>query len=207
MKYFSATTLLLLMSVTATVGAEIPAGGEVEQTEHSLVSRYMLMDTSGHAITDRDFPGSFQLISFGYTYCPDICPTTLAEMSLIMKRLGELSERLQPIFITVDPERDTPERLNQYTAFFHPQLIGLTGSPELVRRVADNFKVRYEKHYEPGGNPESYSVDHSAGMYLLGQDGRFEVKFAFGTPVSQVTEQIRSIIENTTPLPPARRLQ
>lgn len=208
MNHFSAAALLL-MSLTATVEAELPAEGEVEveQTERGLVSRYMLMDTKGRTVTDRDFPGSFQLISFGYTFCPDICPTTLAEMSLIMKRLGELSERLQPIFITVDPERDTPERLNQYTAFFHPQLIGLTGSPELVRRVADNFKVRYEKHYEPGGNSESYSVDHSAGMYLLGQDGRFEVKFAFGTPVSQITERIRTIIENTTPLPPARQLQ
>jgi cytochrome oxidase Cu insertion factor (SCO1/SenC/PrrC family) len=195
------------MSVTATVWSEVTTETDLEQTEHGLVSRYMLMDTSGHAITDRDFPGSFQLISFGYTYCPDICPTTLAEMSLIMKQLGELSKRLQPIFITVDPERDTPARLNQYTAFFHPRLIGLTGSPELIRRVADNFKVRYEKHYEPGGDPESYSVDHSAGMYLLGQDGHFEVKFAFGTPVSKVTERIRTIIENTPPLPPVRGRQ
>jgi protein SCO1/2 len=204
MKHLSAAALLLLLAIAAPVGAEIPAGGEVEQPERALVSRYLLMDTRGRTITDKDFRGSFQIIAFGYTYCPDICPTTLAEMSLVMKRLGELSERLQPIFVTVDPERDTPAKLSRYTAFFHPRIIGLTGSPALVRRVADNFKVRYEKYYEPGGDPKNYSVDHSAGMYLLGPDGKFVAKFAYATPVSEVTERVRTIMENTVPLPPAR---
>jgi cytochrome oxidase Cu insertion factor (SCO1/SenC/PrrC family) len=197
MKPLSVTALLLLLTIAVPVSAQAPAGNEAER---ALVTRYLLMDTRGRAITDKDFPGRFQLISFGYTYCPDICPTTLAEVSLIMKRLGELSARLQPIFVTVDPERDTPATLSRYTSYFHPDIIGLTGSPDLVRRAADNFKVRYERHYQPGGDPELYSIDHSAGMYLLGPDGNFVTKFAYATPISKVTARIRDIMENTAPL-------
>lgn len=194
MKHFSPFTLLLLLSVAVPVKAEAVDA----PAERALITRYMLMDTRGQAITDKDFAGSYQLITFGYTYCPDICPTTLGEMSVIMKRLGDLSERLQPIFITVDPERDTPAVLDRYTAFFHPKIIGLTGSPAVIRRVADNFKVRYEKYHEPGSDPNRYSVDHSAGMYLLGPDGKFLTKFAYATPVSKITERISSIVKNTT---------
>jgi protein SCO1/2 len=176
-----------------------PADGE-EQPEAGIVSRYLLMDHRGRAVTDQDFPGRFQLISFGYTFCPDICPTTLAEMSLIMGKLGKQADRLQPLFVTVDPERDTPEVLRRYTAFFHPRIIGLSGSPELVRRVADHFKVRYEKHWEPGAAKDKYSVDHSAGMYLLGPDGRFLAKFAYASPPAEVAERIRRLMDER-PLP------
>lgn len=196
-----ATALLLLLVIAAPLLAETPAKDETRV----LVTRYLLMDTHGRAITDKDFAGNFQLITFGYTYCPDICPTTLGEMSLIMKRLGDLSDKLQPIFITIDPERDTAPTLARYTAFFHPRVIGLTGSPALIRRVADNFKVRYEKHYEAGGDPLRYSVDHSAGMYLLGPDGTFVTKFAYATPVSEITERLRTIMENTDPLVTERK--
>ncbi len=194
MRHFSSTLLLLLYMVSAPVVAETSTAGDEER---AIVTRYLLMDTRGNAVTNKDFPGSFQLIAFGYTYCPDICPTTLSEMSVIMKRLGEQSERVQPIFISVDPERDTPATLSRYTAYFHPRIIGLTGEPALVRRVADNFKVRYEKYYEPGGDPRRYSMDHSAGMYLLGPDGSFAAKFAYAAPISDVTARIRTMLEHT----------
>ncbi|PWB49862.1 MAG: SCO family protein [Nitrosomonadales bacterium] len=190
--------LAVLIAVLAGISpaqAEAPKAAAEEQPETGIVSRYLLMDDRGRAVTDQDFPGRFQLIAFGYTFCPDICPTTLAEMSLVMNRLGKQAERLQPLFVTVDPERDTPEVLRRYTAFFHPRIIGLSGSPELVRRVADHFKVRYEKHWEPGAAKDKYSVDHSAGMYLLGPDGRFLAKFAYATPPAEVAERIRHLME------------
>lgn len=196
MRQLPTAALLLLLAAVAPLPADISAA-EVELPEPGLVSRYLLMDTRGQTVTNQDFRGSFQLISFGYTFCPDVCPTTLAEVSFIMKRLGPLSERLQPIFITVDPQRDTPEVLDRYTTYFHPRIIGLTGSPALVRRVADNFKVRYEQHREPGGDPNSYSIDHSAGMYLLGPDGNFVTKFAYATAPTKVAERIRAIMEQT----------
>ncbi len=194
MRHLRLAALSALMFCAFPAWAEPPAAGEtVEASE--IVSRYLLMDTKGRAVTNEDFPGRFQLISFGYTFCPDICPTTLAEMSLVMDKLGERSARLQPIFVTVDPERDTPEVLDRYTHFFHPAIIGLTGSPELVRRVADHFKVRYEKHREPGAEPGKYSVDHSAGMYLLGPDGRFLVKFAYATPPQEIATRISALMK------------
>jgi protein SCO1/2 len=166
-----------------------------EQSEVGIIPRYLLMDTKGQAVTQQNFPGKFQLIAFGYTFCPDICPTTLAEMSLIMNKLGKRADRLQPIFVSVDPERDLPEKLSQYTAFFHPRIIGLTGSPELVRHAANNFKVRYERHLEPGAAADKYSVDHSAGMYLLGPDGSYLGKFSYGTPPTEAAERIRVLMD------------
>lgn len=189
----------------APVRAEPATPVEDEQPEIGIVSRYLLMDHKGRAISDQDFRGSFQLIAFGYTFCPDICPTTLAEMSLIMEKLGARSEQLQPLFVTVDPERDTPEVLSRYTAYFHPRIIGLTGPPELVRRVADHFKVRYEKHWEPGAGKNQYTVDHSAGMYLLGPDGGFLGKFAYATPPQEVAERIRVLMEEINFSSPAKR--
>lgn len=200
--FLAALTLLLLGAQPG--WSETAAAGEPAEAS-TIVSRYLLMDTKGRAVTNEDFPGRFQLIAFGYTYCPDICPTTLAEMSLVMDKLGERAARLQPIFVTVDPERDTPEVLRRYTEFFHPAIIGLTGSPELVRRAADHFKVRYEKHREPGAAPDKYSVDHSAGMYLLGPDGRFVAKFAYAQPPQEIAERIAAVMAETKPPRPARK--
>ena len=151
-----------------------------------------MQDPNGRSVTSEDFRGRFQLISFGYTYCPDVCPTTLVEMAAILKQLGDQADRLQPVFITVDPERDTGKVLRTYTEFFDPRILGLTGSPALVRRAADNFRIRYAKVREPGA--ENYAVDHSAGMILLGPDGAFIKKFAFATPVDEITAQLVEIM-------------
>ena len=160
-----------------------------------IVPRYLLQDPYGRSVTSEDFRGRFQLIAFGYTYCPDICPTTLVEMAEILKRLGDRAKRLQPIFITVDPERDTGKVLKTYTEFFDPRILGLTGTPLLVRRAADHFKIRYAKVREPGA--ENYAVDHSAGMILLGPDGQFVGKFAFAMPVDEIVARLDKILGNS----------
>lgn len=183
-----------LLGVSCAWAGTAPADAESQPAE-GIVAHYLLMDNRGRAVTDQDFPGRFQLIAFGYTFCPDICPTTLAEMSLVLGKLGKQAEQLQPLFVTVDPERDTPEVLRRYTAFFDKRIVGLYGSPELVRRAADSFKVRYEKHWEPGAAKDKYSVDHSAGMYLLGTDGRFLAKFAYAMPPTEIAERIRTLME------------
>lgn len=110
MKRISLAALVaVLIGISHAWAEELPASSKAqEEAEAGIIPRYLLMDNRGRAVTDQDFPGSFQLISFGYTFCPDICPTTLAEMSLIMDKLGKQAERLQPLFVTVDPERDTP---------------------------------------------------------------------------------------------------
>lgn len=163
-----------------------------EMPDVGINPRYLLQAANGKAVTDGDFPDRFQLISFGYTFCPDICPTTLAEMASVLKQLGDLAPRIQMLFISVDPERDTLPQLGTYTAFFDGRILGATGSPALVKRAAENFKVRYEKVLEPGSDGGQYAMDHTAGMYLLAPGGAFLAKFAYGQPVKDVVERIKA---------------
>ena len=198
----TALALLAALALAAPVAAQSAHHPLQAEESVGINPRYLLQDPRGRSVTNEDFRGRFQLIAFGYTYCPDVCPTTLVEMAAILKQLGEQAERVQPIFITVDPERDTGKVLQTYTEFFDPRILGLTGSPALVRRAADNFKIRYAKVREPGN--DNYAVDHSAGMILLGPEGEFIKKFAFATPVDEITGQLREILD-TRPAPPQRR--
>ena len=192
----NALRLALLLSL----GVALPALGQSaarhdtvgEQTSDSEVirPRYLLMSPAGRAVTSEDFPGRLQLVAFGFTSCPDVCPTTLLEMTHVLTALGDKARHLQPIFITVDPQRDTALVLGAYTRAFDPRILGLTGAPDLVRRAADSFHVRYAKVQEPGAGPDVYTMDHSAGMFLLAPDGSLVAKFGYGATVSEVLERI-----------------
>ncbi len=189
LRHLFVAALLTLTSLGSFAAA--PADEEIKH----LRPRYLLMDAKGRAVTNETFPEQFQLVSFGYTFCPDVCPTTLAEVADVMKQLGPLADRVQPVFITVDPARDTPAQLQEYANFFDPRIIGLSGSPALIAKVAQNYKVRYEIVREPNAAPDAYTVDHGAGLYVLAPGGSFVKKFAYGTPVSQVVEAMRQLIE------------
>ena len=156
--------------------------------------RYLMIDTHGRMVGNDDFPGRYQLLTFGYTYCPDVCPTTLASMVQVRKRLGALGERLQLVFITVDPERDDPVTLDKYVNYFDPGIIALSGPAELTHAIADHFQVEFRKFATPGEPAGRYSVDHTAGMYLLGPDGSFIKKFAFATKPDAVAAEIGELI-------------
>lgn len=184
----------LVLAVAAPIAIADDETGPADSAS-AIVPRYLLMAPNGQAVSNEDFPGRFQLIAFGYTFCPDVCPTTLAEMAAILGRLGDRARHLQPLFVTVDPERDDAAQLARYAAFFDPRIVGLTGSPELIRRAADNFRVRYEKVLLPGQPPTRYAMDHSAGMFLLGPDGGFVTKFAYGTPATEIADRIATLID------------
>ncbi len=160
----------------------------------SINPRYLLIGPQGSAVSNEDFRGRFQLITFGYTFCPDICPTTLVDMAETLKLLGEDAQRVQAIFISVDPDRATPQQLATYTDFFYKRIIGLTGSPALIQAAARNFKVRYEKVIKENQDPRNYAVDHSAGLYLLGPEGAFIKKFAYATPADSMASEIRQLL-------------
>ncbi len=191
--------------VALTVELESAARPLAPPSTHQLVDpaaapeginpRYLLQATNGRAIMDGDFPDRFQLISFGYTFCPDICPTTLLEMTALLKQLGDNAPHVQPIFISVDPERDTQAHLHQYLAFFDKRIIGVTGKPEFIKRAAESFKVRYEKVVEPNANPQNYAIDHSAGMYLLAPGGRFIAKFTYGMPLNEILDRLNTEVK------------
>jgi protein SCO1/2 len=152
--------------------------------------RYLLLGSHGRAVRAEDFRERYQLISFGFTGCPDVCPTTMLEMQQVLAALGEQAKKLQPIFITIDPERDTTAVLDTYTHNFDARILGLTGKPELVRWAANNFKVQFEKVQEAGAAPNVYTMDHSAGMFLLGPDGQLLNKFVYGTPAKDIVARI-----------------
>jgi protein SCO1/2 len=192
----------LLLGAIALCAMPAPAGADAQPVDAAAAEinpRYLLMDASGRAVTDEDFAGRFQLIAFGYTSCPDVCPSTLAAMAVILGRLGPFAARVQPLFISVDPQRDTGEVLRRYTENFDARIIGLTGTPEMLRRTADHFKVTYRINRAPGGEPGQYTVDHSVGMYLLGADGRFLARYAYTAAPFEIAEKIRARLEREAP--------
>lgn len=131
---------------------------------------FALTDHEGKHRTDADFRGKLLVLYFGYTNCPDICPADLTAISLALDRLGAAAEAVQPIFITLDPERDTAAHLAAYVKAFHPRLLGMTGSPDEIRSVATAYKTWYAK---TGNGSEDYAVDHTAFVYLVGKDGQY----------------------------------
>ena len=135
---------------------------------------FALTDQAGHARTDRDFRGRLMLVYFGFTFCPDVCPTELQVMATALDRLGAKADEVQPLFVTIDPERDTASHLADYVPMFHPRLIGLTGSADAIRKVADAYKVYYARVPQDAGD---YTVDHTAYIYLMDRDGHFVAPF------------------------------
>lgn len=189
------TTLLLTLFLAGPALGAGPGNDGPEEATTGPSGRYLLMDPNGRAVTNQDFPGRFQLITFGYTYCPDICPTTLLRQASVLRELGERADRVQAIFITVDPQRDSPEVLHRYTSYFDPRIIGLTGSPELIAHAAEQFRVRYERVQEPGAPTEAYHMDHTAGLFLLGPDGSYIRRFPYEAAAAEVVERIADLLE------------
>jgi protein SCO1/2 len=149
---------------------------------------FVLIDHTGKPRTDQDFRGKLLLIYFGYSYCPDVCPTDLQQIALAVDGLGSGGEAVQPLFITIDPERDTVAHLADYVPLFHPRLIGLTGSAEQVGRVALAYKVYYAKF--PPDSPD-YVVDHSSFIYLVDETGKYIGFFPPGTSANRMVEVIK----------------
>ncbi|HEY4044129.1 MAG TPA: SCO family protein [Rhodopila sp.] len=133
---------------------------------------FALEDGNGKPVTDKDFRGKYMLVYFGYTFCPDVCPTTLNAVADAMDKLGPAASRVQPLFITVDPRRDTPEVVKKYAAAFSRGIEGLTGTPEEIAAVAKEYRVYYAEH-RTGSGPNDYSMDHSSVLYLMSPTGGF----------------------------------
>lgn len=184
-------SLVLAMPIHAQGHTAPDAHVVTEKIAALIAPRYLLMGTNGRSVTSEDFRGRLQLIAFGFVSCPDVCPTTLLEMSHVLAAMGARAQHLQPIFITVDPQRDTAQVLGAYIQGFDARILGLTGPIDLVRRAAENFKVQFAKVQEPGANPDVYTMDHTSGMFLLGPDGSLVAKFGYGAPVAEVSERVQ----------------
>lgn len=151
-----------------------------------------LTDHNGQARSLKDFAGKVVVVFFGFTQCPDVCPTSMQELAEVKKALGKDGERLQGIFVTVDPDRDTPEVLKAYMANFDPTFLALRGTPEQLAAVAKDFKIYYKK--VEGKTPTSYSMDHSAGSYIYDPAGRLRIYSRYGSGAQALTEDVRALL-------------
>jgi protein SCO1/2 len=153
---------------------------------------FALTDHTGKPRTLADFKGKAVVVFFGYTQCPDVCPTTMAEMASVMQKLGPLADQVQVLFITLDPERDTQELLANYVPAFDKRFIGLRGTPEQTAKTAKEFKVFYSK--VPGTEPGSYTIDHTAGSYVFDRDGRLRLFIRHGQGPDPIVHDLRQLL-------------
>jgi protein SCO1/2 len=170
---YRAVVGLLAAALLAACGPGKPSFKSVDVTGADFGRELTLTDHTGKTRTLADFKGKVVVVFFGFTQCPDVCPTTLVEMKAVKEKLAKDGERVQVLFVTVDPERDSPELLAKYVPAFDPSFIGLYGDAEATARTAKEFKVFYKK--VPGSSPTSYSVDHTAALYIYDPSGRLRL--------------------------------
>jgi len=185
----AAIVVVFVMMRPPGTGGTAGVSGGVQSTGTALIGGpFSLSDHTGKRVTEANYKGKFMLVFFGYTYCPDICPAELQVVAAALDELGDKSKDIQPIFITVDPERDTVEQMGEYVENFHPTQVGLTGSAEEIAKVAKAYRVYYAR-VEDGGDGD-YLMDHSSILYLMDRDGRFVTHFNYGTDAKALSKAL-----------------
>lgn len=165
----------------------------VDITGSSVGGGFQLVDHTGQARTLGDYAGKWVVMFFGFTHCPDVCPTTMAKMADVMKQLGPDATRVQVLFISLDPKRDTQAVLAQYVPAFHPSFVGLTGDEQAVAAAAKAYKIYYRE--APGKTPETYTIDHSAGAFVLDRAGKPRLFVADNLPAETIAKDLKTLME------------
>jgi protein SCO1/2 len=182
-----------LRRVAALVGLEPTENGGAA-AGLQLGGPFTLTDSTGHAVTEQDYRGKWMLVYFGYTFCPDVCPTELQTISAALDRLGSQAANVVPIFITIDPERDTASAIGQYVKLFDDRLVGMTGTPTQIASVAREYRVYYAKVVPKGAT--SYLMDHSSFAYLMGPDGTFRALLRPGLSSDEMAAQLQKQLQS-----------
>lgn len=189
--------LLIGLTVTSLLGCKQPAAAPsfkaMDVTEIHSGKGFRLTDHTGKPRSLSDFKGKIVVLFFGYTHCPEACPNTLMELALVMKRLGPEAGKVQVLFITLDPERDTQTLLSQFVPAFNPKFIGLYGTQEQTAETAKEYMVFYNK--EPGKNPGNYTLGHSVGTYIHDQTGKLRLHASYGLGVDALVHDIKLLIK------------
>ena len=170
---------------------ETPRGAAGTLLASAIGGPFRLVDQNGKTVTDADLKGKWSLVYFGYTHCPDACPTALNDISIALDELGPKRDAVRPVFITVDPERDTAEVLKAYVASFDAPIMALTGTPEEIAQAAKEYRVYYAKHPEAGGD---YSMDHSSVIYVMDPEGRFTASFTHEDTPEDIAERLKKLL-------------
>lgn len=153
---------------------------------------FALTNGEGETVNLSDYQDEIVLLYFGYTFCPDICPTTLSELSKAQRELDDGGEKIQVVMVTVDPERDTPQKLAQYVDHFHPDFVGLSGTKEEIDAAGEGFGIYYQKN--EGSEATGYLVDHTARVFVVDPQGNYQLSFSYGTPVEDIVHDLRLLM-------------
>jgi protein SCO1 len=197
MKFRQSCHKLFLLTMLSLIGlvacADKPSFRNTDITGAEFAREFALTDHNGTPRTLADFKGKAVVVFFGFTQCPDVCPTTMAEMSEVTKLLGDDAKRLQVLFITVDPERDTQALLKQYVPAFHPNFLGLSGTLEQTATVAKEFKVFYQK--QPTKTPGGYTMDHTANSYVFDTQGKVRLVVKHGLGAAPLVQDLKQLLK------------
>jgi protein SCO1 len=185
-------TLVALSACNPPTPASHEAFRGTDLTGAAFGKNLQLTDHTGKPRSLADFRGKVVVVFFGYTHCPDVCPTTLSEMAAVAQKLGPEAQKLQVLFVTLDPERDTPQLLAQFVPAFNPDFLGLYGGKEATARVAKEFRVFYQKN--PGQTADSYTLDHSAGSYVYDTAGRLRLFLNYGSGAELILHDIKLLL-------------
>ena len=180
------------IAVLAACAPSTPQFESVDITGADYAQDFHLEDAAGKPHSLADYRGKVVLLFFGYTQCPDVCPTTMAELKNVMQSLGAEADRVQVLFVTLDPARDTPALLAQYVPAFDPRFVGLLGSPDATAKTARDFKVFYQR--VPGTTPGSYTLDHTAGTYVFDPAGHIRLFIRQGETAQAVTHDVKQLL-------------
>ena len=192
----AAAAACIVLALAAACSPETAKFKSSDVTGASFGRDFALTDASGKPRTLNDFRGKAVVVFFGYTQCPDVCPTTLATLAEAMKQLGPDADRVQVLFVTIDPARDTPALLNAYVPAFDSRFIGLYGDDDATQRVAREFKIIYQK--QPGTTPDTYTMDHSAGTYIFDPQGRLRLFVGHGKTPEVFVHDLRAILRTSS---------
>ena len=181
----------LVCVVLAVIAIQLWGGRQ--QTPQTFQPDFALQDGNGQTHTMADFRGKFTLVFFGFTNCPDVCPTTMSEVAQVMDDLDADADRVQPLFISIDPERDRRQGLTEYVAAFHPAILGLSGDDAATKDAANSFKIYFGREEDTSAH-DGYTMSHSPGLFLIGPDGEWLRQFAYETPAAEILAAIEERI-------------
>ncbi|MCB1336891.1 MAG: SCO family protein [Maritimibacter sp.] len=194
-RFFVAGALAMTVAALPALAQHQDLGVAEEPGDTPPTRRWMMEDTYGNVVTDEDMLGKFTLIYFGYTGCPDVCPTTLSVIAEAMEALGARADMVVPLFVTVDPEHDTALLMREYTGFMHPAIVGLRGPKAYTDHMVAAFNARYEVHVPDPAYPDRYSIDHTASVALVGPDGLLIKRYPHGTTADEMAADLGAILD------------
>ena len=193
-KLILAAALILLSVLIAALALTTLKPAQMGSGTALIGGPFTMMNDKGETVTEKTYAGKYKLLFFGFTNCGDVCPTELQVMAAAFTEMGALSDNITPIFVTVDPERDTTKVMAEYVKNFHPRLVGLTGTPEQIAAFAKIYHIYYQKVPDPK-NPADYEMDHSSILYLMGPDGKFIKHFPYTTDAKGLAEALKKVLQ------------